>query len=578
MLAAMPLTPTTAPTGEEPRSRTGDDACPGALRLHRADDGFLARVRLPGGLLTAQQAAELAQAAEALGDGALDLTSRGNVQLRGLDSACGGELADRLRSVGLLPSDTHERVRNVALSPLSGLDGAGCADVTDWVRELDGLLCATPEAAGLSGRFLFAVDDGRGDVASLGADVTLIAEPAGRAVVRVATTRPTSPGPADAIGRATGPHPAGPDSAPGAGHPARPAAVALRVPAQQAPRAALLTALTFLAAVRDSGAKAWRVWELPAQHGLTEHALGAALARAGIPAEPVAAPAAGAAHPATDGAAPAPPLAPGDAAPAPGLVPAPHGAGTALSVTAPLGRLSLVQWRLLVSAARAGQGTVRMTPWRGVVVPGLPTQRAGHWLDTLAEAGFITDAGSAWYGAGACTGRPGCAKSLADVRADAATVLTAAARPTAGRPQAGGPPLGDGARDAPDGPPAQHAPRSAPADQPPAGRRRPRPLPVYWSGCERRCGHPQGRWVDVLAGADGYRVTVVGTERTAARPPGAEQRLGAEDRTADPGVEAPLPAAPAAPAPVGPAGRAEAARPIGLAELAHVVPAARAVP
>ncbi|MFF1798916.1 nitrite reductase, partial [Kitasatospora sp. NPDC058263] len=35
-------------------------------------------------------------------------------------------------------------------------------------------------------------------------------------------------------------------------------------------------------------------------------------------------------------------------------------------------------------------------------------------------------------------------------------------------------------------------------------------LPVHWSGCERRCGHPAGRWVDVLATGQGYRVTVNG--------------------------------------------------------------------
>ncbi|MFB6892271.1 cobalamin biosynthesis protein CobG, partial [Kitasatospora sp. NPDC056327] len=35
-------------------------------------------------------------------------------------------------------------------------------------------------------------------------------------------------------------------------------------------------------------------------------------------------------------------------------------------------------------------------------------------------------------------------------------------------------------------------------------------LPVHWSGCERRCGHPAGRWVDALATGQGYRVTVAG--------------------------------------------------------------------
>ncbi|MFD0350157.1 hypothetical protein ACFQ0M_37235 [Kitasatospora aburaviensis] len=102
------------------RRRARPGACgrlSGALRLHTADDGALARVRLPGGLLTERQALALAEAATALGDGGLEVTSRGNVQLRGLAAGCGAELGARLRAVGLLPSDTHERVRNIVASP-----------------------------------------------------------------------------------------------------------------------------------------------------------------------------------------------------------------------------------------------------------------------------------------------------------------------------------------------------------------------------------------------------------------------------------------------------------------------------
>lgn len=557
MLAAMPLTPTTAPTGEEPRSRTGDDACPGALRLHRADDGFLARVRLPGGLLTADQAEELALAAEALGDGALDLTSRGNVQVRGLGSGCGAELAERLRSAGLLPSDTHERVRNVALSPLSGLDGAGRADVTAWVRELDGLLCGTPAAAGLSGRFLFAVDDGRGDVAALGADVTLIAEPDGRALLRVGTDPAAGRAPgAPAPQRPTGARPdTSPAASPGEGAPGSAAACdgagpapALRVPADAAPRAALLTALAFAAASRDSGAKAWRVWELPARHALTQSRMRAALARAGIDAE--AAPASEATADRTGIGTPE--TAPLDAAPAPGLVPAPGGERAALSVAAPLGRLSLAQWRLLVAAARAGRGEMRVTPWRGVVVPGLATADARHWLGELAEAGLVTDAASAWHGVGACTGRPGCAKSLADVRADAAGALAATTpSPT---------------------------PTPSPTEPTPADRRPERRLPVYWSGCERRCGHPRGRWVDVLAGADGYRISIEGTERTAARQVAPAPRLGGPTPDAAEAERAGTPDAPDRPDAPGPTEATAPVGPLRLAELATTMAAARRVP
>jgi uncharacterized protein YjbI with pentapeptide repeats len=150
-------------------SRPEGDRCPGVLRLVEAADGFLARVRLPGGLVSGGQLRVLAGLADELGDGRVELTSRGNVQLRGLAADAAETLTDELTRAGLLPSLSHDRVRNVLASPLAGLDGG--PDLSGIVRALDAALCARPRLAQLSGRFLFAVDDGRGDVSGLGADV-----------------------------------------------------------------------------------------------------------------------------------------------------------------------------------------------------------------------------------------------------------------------------------------------------------------------------------------------------------------------------------------------------------------------
>ncbi|MEU7035581.1 cobalamin biosynthesis protein CobG [Streptomyces sp. NPDC046237] len=518
----MSPTPPTTPNRGEPLIRDRGDACPGALRLHPADDGGLARLRLPAGLLMLHQVDVLASAAESLGDGRVTVTSRGNVELRGLGGGCGAELADRLTEAGLLPSATHERVRNIVASPTAGLDGLGHADVQLWARELDALLCAEPWTAALSGRFLFALDDGRGDVAGLGGDVTLIAAGPWADDPRVTGGSPepgatgTSAGGSQSAGETGasaggspargetgtlvgGSQSAGETGASAASSPARgetrataamsPAAggarasvgglvgtvpratdallyvggQAFRVAGADAPRAALAAADAFLRAARAAGNGAWRVKELPGAGGATgAEAIDAVGANELPGVRPADSPGAGAGTADAPGAGtglldlaaalaragvdaravvPAPPL-PHGAPPAPGAL-----GGRALHVLAPLGRLTAAQLRALLPADE-----VRLTPWRGAVVVGSPSTR----LPELDAAGLITRPDDPRAGVGACTGRPGCAKSLADVRADAV-------------PGAPG-------------------------------------VPVHFSGCERRCGHPQGApgtWVDVVATAEG---------------------------------------------------------------------------
>ncbi|AGB23986.1 precorrin-3B synthase [Mycobacterium sp. JS623] len=143
------------------------DACPGALQLHQAADGALARVRLPGGVISPGQLEALARAAAEFGSPAMELTSRGNIQLRAItDTTAVAEIA---AAAGLLPSQTHERVRNIVASPLSGRVG-GRTDIRGLVTELDETIRSEPALAELPGRFLFGVDDGRADISGLAAD------------------------------------------------------------------------------------------------------------------------------------------------------------------------------------------------------------------------------------------------------------------------------------------------------------------------------------------------------------------------------------------------------------------------
>jgi precorrin-3B synthase len=180
-LAYNPRVPSTSDAGDAATTRRPlADRCPGVLRLIEAADGHLARVRLPGGFITAEQLRVLARLAGEMSDGRVELTSRGNIQLRALAAGAAARLTEELATAGLLPSLDHDRVRNVLASPLAGLDGV--PELAPVVRALDAGLCAQPRLAELSGRFLFAIDDGRGDVAGLGADVVAVARADGASV------------------------------------------------------------------------------------------------------------------------------------------------------------------------------------------------------------------------------------------------------------------------------------------------------------------------------------------------------------------------------------------------------------
>lgn len=164
----------TIPPAEQ-RART--DRCPGVLRPWPADDGLLVRLRLVGGRLPVVSLARLLEVSAEFSDGYIYLTKRANLQLRGLPGQ-DGQLTPAalaaIESTGLLPSRTHELIRNILVSPQSGYAG-GRADVRPVAQRLDALLCADPRLAGLPGRFLFTLDDGRGDLLDRRGDAGLVA-------------------------------------------------------------------------------------------------------------------------------------------------------------------------------------------------------------------------------------------------------------------------------------------------------------------------------------------------------------------------------------------------------------------
>lgn len=182
-----------SPPGSSSPTRTRRDRCPGALRPWPAEDGLLVRLRLIGGRISARSLLALAGVADEYGTGRIHVTGRANVQLRALPGREGRldpEVLEALQRTGLLPSLTHELARNVMASPCTGLLGektgaegtpsgspgqGGRADLRPVAAALDESLCATPQLAALPGRFLFVLDDGRGDLLERSCDLGLVA-------------------------------------------------------------------------------------------------------------------------------------------------------------------------------------------------------------------------------------------------------------------------------------------------------------------------------------------------------------------------------------------------------------------
>lgn len=144
--------------------------CPGAWQPMASGDGLVLRVRPPLGRLTAAQARRLARLAWVHGNGALELSSRANVQLRGIAPGRHSAVLRALAAVGLLDADAgRERRRNLVIDPLCRPQEA----VHALGQALQQALDAADDLAGLPAKFGWSVEGAPGRLAGVSADIRL---------------------------------------------------------------------------------------------------------------------------------------------------------------------------------------------------------------------------------------------------------------------------------------------------------------------------------------------------------------------------------------------------------------------
>ncbi|MBE9638655.1 cobalamin biosynthesis protein CobG [Salipiger mangrovisoli] len=128
--------------------------CPGAHRPMRSGDGLVVRLRPFRAELPAAQGQALCALAETYGNGMLELTSRANLQLRGVRETAFPPLFERLGALGLIDADPDLEARRNILMPLGWRDG----DLTDRLHAA--LLKTLPALPHLPGKMGIALDTG----------------------------------------------------------------------------------------------------------------------------------------------------------------------------------------------------------------------------------------------------------------------------------------------------------------------------------------------------------------------------------------------------------------------------------
>jgi precorrin-3B synthase len=362
--------------------------CPSFARPMPSGDGLLLRLSLPCGVLPTALARSIAHSARSFGNGLVDLTRHGNLQLRGVSEATLPALRAALCEA--LPALARERpeAHTIIANPLAGLDPRASCDIRPIVEALEKRLADDPAFLELPAKFSFLIDDG----SELALD-----DVAGD--IRFEVRRDMG----------------APRFAVALGGSARTATPLGSCAASEMPEAAAVLARTFLT-LRGTGDRAPR-------------RMAGLLGRVGIEAIAIA----------TSSTflrfEPASAMACRVGRECPPLIGFHHleTASGFLAIGAPFGRLDADQLDHVAETAEATRAELRVTPWRAVLIASIDEGRARELRPSLTALGLITDADDPRLSVAACPGAPACANASVTTREDA-VLLSSFARSFSSEP------------------------------------------------------------------------------------------------------------------------------------------------
>src|SRR5215217_1429776 len=147
-------------------------ACPDLMQPMQTGDGLLARMAPLPGSMTPRIFRRLCEAAQQHGNGIVEITQRGNIQIRGLSAASAPRFAEEISELGIESATGVPIITN----PLAGLDPNELIDANMLAARLRAALDRSDLPTALDAKVSVVIDDG-GTVSldALSADIRLCA-------------------------------------------------------------------------------------------------------------------------------------------------------------------------------------------------------------------------------------------------------------------------------------------------------------------------------------------------------------------------------------------------------------------
>lgn len=362
----------------------------GLFYVAPAQDSFMLRLRIPGGVISARQMRGLADIAEQWGSGRCDITTRANLQIREFQPKDIVRVLTSVQALGLTSRGSGaDNIRNITASPVSGIDPQELIETGPYANALHHYILNSRDLYGLPRKFNVAFDGGGaiGVVADTN-DIGLIA-------VQVGENRSVTAGVYFRVLLCgiTGHRQFATDCG-----------VLLR--AEQAVAVVAAMIRVFIDHGDRTNRKKARLKYLVDQWGMerfiseTERRLAFPLLR--VPAEECE------------------PRRAVDRAGHIGVHPQRQEGLHYIGISVPVGQLPVRQMRALADIAEEfGAAELRLTVWQNLLIPHVASERVDQAIERLRAAGLDCAAGAVLRGTVACTGNRGCRYAATDTKAHA---------------------------------------------------------------------------------------------------------------------------------------------------------------